>query len=106
MEDMEKTREQFPITKNRVFLNHAAQSPLPKPSADAISKFAHDFSNFGPAPSEWDDFGKPSFAKLIGARPGEIALVENTSMGLNIAANALDYPHGSKIVTTDLSILQ
>jgi cysteine desulfurase/selenocysteine lyase len=102
MEDIDRAREQFPITKTKTFLNHAAQSPLPKPSLEAISKYIHDFSSLGSASNEWDDFGKPFFAKLIGARHEEIALVENTSMGLNIAANALDYPHGSKIVTTDM----
>jgi len=102
MEDMEKTRDKFPITKNKVFLNHAAQSPPPKPSVEAMSRYVRDFSNFGSVPGEWDDCGRPLFAKLIGARPGELALVENTSMGLNIAANVLDYPRGSKIVTTDL----
>ncbi len=102
MEDIEKIREQFPITKNRVFLNHAAQSPLPKPVADAVCKCVDEFSNFGHTSISWNDGGKPLFAKLIGAKPEEIALIENTSMGLNIAANVLQYPSGSKIVTTDL----
>ena len=102
MENIEKIREQFPITKNKVFLNHAAQSPLPKPVADAVRKFVDDFSNFGTTSIEWNDGGKPFFAKLIGAKPDEIAFVENTSVGLNIAANVLHYPPGSKIVTTDL----
>jgi selenocysteine lyase/cysteine desulfurase len=102
MENIEKIREQFPITKNKVFLNHAALSPLPKPVADAIRKCADDFSNFGNTSIEWNDGGKPFFAKLIGAKKEEIALVENTSTGLNIAANVLHYPSGSKIVTTDL----
>jgi selenocysteine lyase/cysteine desulfurase len=102
MENIHKIREQFPITKNKVFLNHAAQSPLPKPVADAVRRFADDFSNFGGTSIEWNDGGKPFFAKLIGAKPDEIAFVENTSVGLNIAANVLNYPHGSKIVTTDL----
>jgi cysteine desulfurase/selenocysteine lyase len=102
MENIHMIREQFPITKNKVFLNHAAQSPLPKPVADAVRRFADDFSNFGTTSIEWNDGGKPLFAKLVGAKPEEIALVENTSMGLNIAANVLHYPHGSKIVTTDL----
>jgi selenocysteine lyase/cysteine desulfurase len=83
-------------------LNHAAQSPLPKPVADAVRKFVDDFSNFGTTSIEWNDGGKPFFAKLIRAKPEEIAFVENTSMGLNIAANVLNYPRGSKIVTTDL----
>jgi cysteine desulfurase/selenocysteine lyase len=102
MEDIEKIREQFPITKNKTFLNHAAQSPLPKPSVEAITKYVNDFSNHGSASNEWNDYGKPYFAKLIGAKPEEIALVENTSMGLNIAANVLDFARGSNVVTTDL----
>lgn len=102
MKKIEKIREQFPITKNKVFLNHAAQSPLPKPVADAVRRFADDFSNFGTTSIEWNDGGKPFFAKLIQAKPKEIAFIENTSMGLNIAANVLHYPPGSKIVTTDL----
>jgi len=102
MENIHKIREQFPITKNKVFLNHAAHSPLPKPVADAVRRFADDFSNFGDTSIEWNDGGKPFFAKLIGAKPEEIAFVENTSVGLNIAANVLNYLHGSKVVTTDL----
>ncbi len=102
MENIEKIREQFPITKNKVFMNHAAQSPLPKPVADALRKYIDDFSNFGTASTEWNDGGKPLFAKLIGAKPEEIAFIENTSVGLNIAANVIRYPPGSKIVTTNL----
>ena len=102
MKSVEKIREQFPITKNKVFLNHASQSPLPKPVADVLRKYVGDFSNLGSTLIEWKDGGKPFFAKLVGAKPKEIALVENTSMGLNIAANVLHYPQGAKVVTTDL----
>jgi len=102
MDNIQKTREQFPITKNRIFLNHAAESPLPKPVADAVRRYADDFSNFGATSIEWNNGGKPFFAKLIRAKPEEIALVENTSVGLNIAANVLHYPPDSKVVTTDL----
>ena len=102
MENMQMIREQFPITKNKIFLNHAAQSPLPKPVADAVRRFADDFSNFGTTSIEWNDGGKPFFAKLIRAKPEEIAFVENTSIGMNIAANVLHYTPDSKIVTTDL----
>ena len=61
MENMEKIREQFPITKNKVFLNHAGQSPLPKQVADVVRKFVDDFSNFGTTSIEWNDGGKPLF---------------------------------------------
>lgn len=102
MESPEKIRELFPIVQNKVFLNHAAQSPLPKPVADAMRKYIEEFSNFGVSTLELTDLGKSLFAKLIEAKPEEIALVENTSMGLNIAANVLHYPPDSKVVTTDL----
>ncbi|MGQ9507631.1 MAG: aminotransferase class V-fold PLP-dependent enzyme, partial [Candidatus Bathycorpusculaceae bacterium] len=39
---------------------------------------------------------------MIGAKREEIAFIENTSVGMNITANMLHYPPGSKIVTTDL----
>jgi selenocysteine lyase/cysteine desulfurase len=102
MDNAQKIREQFPITESKVFLNHAAQSPLPKPVADAIHRYADEFSKFGTSLVECDRWGKPQFANLIGAGSEEIALIENTSVGLNIAANVLHYPPGSKIVTTDL----
>lgn len=102
MGEVDKIREHFPITKNKVFLNHAAESPFPKPVADAMNKYASEFSKLGKTSIDCEDGGKPCFARLIGARAAEIALVENTSVGLNIAANVLDYPSGSKIVTTDM----
>ncbi|MEM2112064.1 MAG: aminotransferase class V-fold PLP-dependent enzyme, partial [Candidatus Bathyarchaeia archaeon] len=99
--DIEKSRELFPIVKNRIFLNHAAQSPLPKPVAEVMRRYIEDFENFGFSQLE-GDYGKSLFANLINAKPEEIALVENTSTGLNIVANMLRYPRGSKVVTTDL----
>jgi len=102
MDEVERLREQFPVTKNKVFLNHAAQSPLPKPVVEAVNKYAKEFSNSGKTSIDCADGGKTHFARLVGAKAGEIALIENTSVGLNIAANVLDYPPGSKIVTTDL----
>jgi len=49
-----------------------------------------------------EESAKSLFAQLIGAKSQEIALVPNTSTGLNIAANMLTYPRNSNVVTTDL----
>jgi selenocysteine lyase/cysteine desulfurase len=102
MENIGGIRQQFPITQNKVFLNHAAQSPLPKPVAEAVHRYVDESSNFGITSKEWDDLGKPFFARLVNAKVEEIALAENTSAGLNIAANVIQAPCSSKIVTTDL----
>jgi len=102
MEDILRLREQFPITKNKVFLNHAGQSPLPKPVVEAMQKFMDDFSATGAMNNDLDE-PKKLFVRLIGAGThDEVAFVENTSMGLNIAAHMLNYPSGSNVVTTDL----
>jgi len=45
---------------------------------------------------------KRLFARLINAKPEEIAYIPNTSIGLNIIANMLEYNENSNIVTTDL----
>ena len=100
MEGLEKIRQNFPVTKNRVYLNHAAHSPLPKPVRDVMWKFVNEFSEYGDA-MDFDD-GKSSFARLVNASEDEVALVENTSMGLNIIANMLNYSSDSNVVTTDL----
>jgi len=104
MENIEKIREQFPITKNKVYLAHASRGPLPKPAAEAVCKYVHNSMNSGMTLIDAgvsEEGGKPLFAKLIGAKTEEIAFIENTSVGLNIAANMPHYPPGSKVVTTD-----
>jgi cysteine desulfurase/selenocysteine lyase len=101
MEQLQSLREQFPITRNKVFMNHAAISPYPKPVLEAMQKHIEEFSEFGTISGNLDDLRKP-FAKLVNSKPDEIALVPNTSTGLNIVANMLDYPSGSNVVVADI----
>ncbi|HDI06782.1 MAG TPA: aminotransferase class V-fold PLP-dependent enzyme [Candidatus Bathyarchaeota archaeon] len=67
-----------------------------------MEKYIYESLNFGVFSLEWNEGGKPFFAELIGASKDEISLIENTSMGLNIVANMLEYPREANIVTTDL----
>ena len=101
MRDIVKIREKFPVTQSKIFLNHSAYSPLPQPVVDVMMKYNEDLSRFEIDGSEYS-LGQEVFAELIGARKEEIALVPNTSTGLNIVANMLDYTKGSNVVTTDL----
>jgi cysteine desulfurase/selenocysteine lyase len=101
MENLRSIRKQFPIVKSKVFMNHAAISPYPKPVLEAMRKHIEEFSEFGTISGEMDDLRRP-FAKLVNGKSEEIALVANTSTGLNIVANMLNYPSGSNVVVTDL----
>jgi len=99
--DVAKIREDFPIVERKTFLNHAATSPLPRPVVETINEYMERSSTLGTASLDLEE-GRRLFARLIGARPREIAIIPNTSTGLNIAANLLDYPPGANVVTTDL----
>lgn len=99
--DIRAIRKKFPVIKSKVFPNHSAYSPLPQPVADMMRKYNEDLCCFEIDEAEYS-LGQEFFAKLIGAEKDEVALVQNTSTGLNIVANMLDYPKGSNVVTTDL----
>ena len=102
MEDIERVRELFPVTRNQTFLNHAACSALPEPVAEAVHKHVEEFSRLGPTHGDVSDLGKEAFGRLINASVDEIAFIGNTSIGVNIAANVLRAPRRPKVVTTDL----
>ena len=40
-------RDQFPVTENAIYLNHAAVAPLCKRAADAMKGLAEDVWRFG-----------------------------------------------------------
>ena len=102
MQSLERIRENFPIVRNKIFLNHAAHSPLPKPVADAIIRYVKEASEQWVSEINFEE-AKGLFAKLINAkRKEEVAFIPNTSTGLNIVANMLEYNENSNIVTTDL----
>jgi len=99
--DFDRVRAKFPITQSKVFLNHSAYSPLPQPVADVMRRYNEDLCRYEIDESKYS-LGQEYFAKLIGAKKEEVALVQNTSTGLNIVASMLKYPKGANVVTTDM----
>jgi len=102
----ETIRSLFPITKNYIYMNHAAVSPLSTRVRDAMASLADDVMRHGTAHYEdWYrtyDNVRSSAARLVNARPHEIAFVRNTSDGISTVANGLDLREGDNIVTSDV----
>jgi len=100
--DIEKIRKEFPVTGNRLFMDHARVAPLPRPVQAAITAFAEEACEQGTAHySEWlkeAEIVRARFAQLINADPGEVAFVKNTSEGLSIVANGIDWKEGDNVV--------
>lgn len=95
-------REQFPVTANLIYLNHAAVAPLCRRSADAMKALAEDVLEFGSLHyDEWLNTYEGlriAAARLLGAHRDEIALVKNTSEGIATVALGLQWGAGDKIV--------
>ncbi len=95
-------RDQFPVTKELIYLNHAAVAPLCRPAADAIRWLADDASQFGSLHyDKWmESYAglRKATARLINASAGEIAIVKNTSEGIATVALGLDWKAGDRVV--------
>ncbi len=105
--NIEKIREQeFPVTKNRIFFDHAKVAPLSKRVLDATRSFAEDAANFGTAHyARWmsgAEETRESFARLINADIDEVAFVKNTTEGLSIVANGVAWRRGDNVVVPDI----
>jgi len=112
--DFEEARRQFPALEQKVFLDAACVSLAPRAAVAAIQGFL-DMAACCPAPSstrqhiamdELRAAARPEAAKLIGAHEDEIALVESTTHGLTIAANAIPLERGDRVLICDLEFLQ
>ncbi|MCU1348551.1 MAG: csd 2 [Acidobacteria bacterium] len=99
-------RSLFPVTRNVVYLNHAAVGPLSTRAYDAIERHARDQREYGAL--HWREWyaehaaAKEGAATLLHAKPAEIAIVKNTSEGLSFVAEGLRWREGENAVTTDL----
>jgi selenocysteine lyase/cysteine desulfurase len=110
----EARRDQFPALAHTTFLDAACASLAPQAAADAIAALVRDVQTY-PERSATAfhirldaarDTARPAAARLIGARPDDIALVENTSHGLTIAAAAIPLTPGDNILVPELEYLQ
>jgi selenocysteine lyase/cysteine desulfurase len=95
-------RDEFPVTKNLIYLNHAAVAPLCRPAAEAIKWLAADACDNGSL--HYDQWMacyeglRSATARLINAKPQEIAIVKNTSEGIATVALGLDWRPGDRVV--------
>src|SRR3954471_24421751 len=92
LENEELRQHEFPVTRETIFLGHAAVCPLPRRVTEAIERYARDCSS-----GDQEDVlpereilqTRKLFAQLLGAETEEIALVGPTSLALSFVAAGL-----------------
>jgi selenocysteine lyase/cysteine desulfurase len=103
VETREHLRAVMPIARKWAYLDHAAVSPLPQPAADAMRRWIVEATETGnPAWPHWVkdvEAMRATAASMIGAHPEEIALVGNTTAGISLVAEGLDWRPGDNVVT-------
>lgn len=96
-------RALFPVTERYIYFNHAAISPPPIPTIRAIEAQLKDVRENGSTNfRSWlavKEQARELLAKLLGARPEQVAFMRNTSDGLSTVANGLKWRPGDNIVT-------
>ena len=107
-------RQHFPGLHDKVFLDAACVSLAPRPAVEAVEKFL-DIAMVCPHESstahhifmdEMRAAARPAVARLINAHEDEIALTESTSHGLSLAANAIPFESGDRVLISDLEFME
>jgi cysteine desulfurase/selenocysteine lyase len=102
----ESIRSLFPVTRNYIYMNHAAVSPLSTRVRDAMGWLVEDVTAHGAV--HWNDWcntydhARTSAARLVNAQPHEIAFMRNTSDGISAIANGIDWREGDAVVTNNV----
>lgn len=105
LKDETLRQQEFPVTKEKAFLAHAAVCALPRCVATAMQDYTTRCTQ-GDQESVLPDgllhHTRKLAAELINAKPEEIALVGPTSLGLSLIANGLNFrKHDNVLVYFD-----
>lgn len=104
--DALRARE-FPwaVAGEQVYLNNASTGPLPARTVLAMNAMnaqrARPWEVGWPAQKAVLERGREACARLVGASAGEIALMTNTTHGINLAAATLPLVAGDVVLTFD-----
>jgi selenocysteine lyase/cysteine desulfurase len=97
-----KLRDAMPIARKWAYFDHAAVAPLPASAAAAVREWSDGAVADGDV--IWLNWSRRieeirrRAASLVSAQPEEIALVPNTTAGVNIVAEGIDWRAGDNVV--------
>jgi cysteine desulfurase/selenocysteine lyase len=103
--DWKALRDEFPTLAHWTYLDVARKTVAPRCQERALQEYTRDiYENAGADAWAAGNVAetRATLARLLGAKPSEIAFTKNTTEGLNIAAHAFDLRPGDNIVLTNM----
>src|SRR3954468_22369237 len=97
----ELRQHEFPVCRERVFLAHGGDCPLPRRVAEAIASYAHDSSTGDQEKCVYPmilDEGRNLACQLLNSQPEEVAFVGPTSLALSFIASGLKLRRSANIL--------
>ncbi|HTL58681.1 MAG TPA: aminotransferase class V-fold PLP-dependent enzyme [Candidatus Limnocylindrales bacterium] len=97
----ELRRYEFPVVKEKIFLAHGGDCPLPRRVAEAVSSYAARATTGDQEQVVYPailSHGRAQAAKLLQCQPEEIAFVGPTSLALSFIASGLAIRKGDNIL--------
>ena len=100
------TDSDFDLDPGLIYLNHAAVSPWPRRTADAVTAFADENARLGssryPHWIKTEQALREQLQRLVNARTtDEIALLKNTSEALSMVAYGLSWRPGDNVIISN-----
>lgn len=99
----QRFRQQMPIVRRFAYLDHAATAPISGPASQTVQAWSRQAAELGDTVwPEWEEGVQQvrrTAADLIGAAPDEVALVPNTTAGINLVAEGFPWREGDNVVT-------
>src|SRR5258708_22454031 len=100
-------RGEFPIFRDRVYLNTCSLGALGERARRKVAEFLDVWQSRGVSgwyDVWWEALGdlRARYGRIVNAAPGEIALAPSVSVALSAVAESLDYTRRPKVVITSL----
>lgn len=94
---------EFPAIRSAAYLNHAASSPLPHRSAEALRRYAADRERlvhlYQGGRQDYDCQAlQTKLCRLLGAAPGSVSFVPTTTDGVSGILNGIDWRPGDNVL--------
>ncbi len=97
----ELRQHEFPVTREKIFLAHAGDSPLPRRVAEAVEKYVRQATTGDQEKFAYPtilETGRQAAAQLLNCQPDEVAFVGPTSLALSFIASGLKLRKGDNIL--------